>query len=70
MVMKDVKQNSLYVLVGTLVARMARMATMPTVSEMDRTKLWHLMLGHVNIKGIQKFSKQGLLCEDKRCKSL
>lgn len=33
--------------------------------DVDKIKLWHLRLGHMNVKGMQELSKQGLLCGDK-----
>lgn len=38
---------------------------MPAVSDIDITKLWHLKLEHMSVKGMQELSKQGLLSHDK-----
>ncbi|KAH9681558.1 CCHC-type domain-containing protein [Citrus sinensis] len=57
-VMKRVKENGLYVLQGSSVPIQEGISA---VSEEDRTKLWHLRLGHMSIKGLQELSKQGLL---------
>ena len=40
-------------------------AAMPAISDVDRTVLWHLRLGHMSIRGMQELSKKGLLCGDK-----
>ncbi|KAH9697399.1 hypothetical protein KPL71_023589 [Citrus sinensis] len=61
MVMKGVKKNGLYVLEGSSVPGSA---AMPAVSDVNRTMLWHLRLGHMSIRGMQELSKQGLLCGD------
>ncbi|KAH9800568.1 hypothetical protein KPL71_000711 [Citrus sinensis] len=60
-VMKGVKKNGLYVLEGSSVPGTA---AMPVVSDVNRTMLWHLRLGHMSIRGMQELSKQGLLCGD------
>ncbi|KAH9668944.1 hypothetical protein KPL70_021590 [Citrus sinensis] len=57
-VMKGVKENGLYVLQGSSVHVQEGIYD---VSEEDRTKLWHLRLCHMSIKGLQELSKQGLL---------
>lgn len=36
---------------------MSVMEGMSIVSKKDRTKLWHLRLGHMSVKGIQELSK-------------
>ncbi|KAH9723411.1 Integrase catalytic domain-containing protein [Citrus sinensis] len=61
MVMRGVKKNGLYVLEGSSVPGAA---AMPAVSDVNRTMLWHLRLGHMSIRGMQELSKQGLLCGD------
>ncbi|KAH9669015.1 hypothetical protein KPL70_021617 [Citrus sinensis] len=61
-VMKGVKENGLYVLQGSSVPVQEGVSA---VSEEDRTKLWHLRLGHMSIKGLQELSKQGLLGGDR-----
>ncbi|KAH9744862.1 hypothetical protein KPL70_003863 [Citrus sinensis] len=61
-VMKGVKENGLYVLQGSSVPVQEGVSA---VSEEDRTKLWHLRLGHMSIKGLQELSKQGLLVGDR-----
>ncbi|KAH9659867.1 hypothetical protein KPL70_024018 [Citrus sinensis] len=62
LVMKRVKENGLYVLQGSSVPVLEGVSA---VSEEAKTKLWHLRLGHMSIKGLQELSKQGLLGEDR-----
>lgn len=33
--------------------------------DVDKTKLWHLRLSHMSMKGLQELEKKGLLCGDK-----
>lgn len=61
-VMKKAKKNGLYVLESSSVYVSA---VMPVVSDIDITKLWHLKLEHMSVKGMQELSKQGLLSRDK-----
>lgn len=61
-VMKKAKKNGLYVLESSSVYVSA---VMPVVSDIDITKLWHLKLEHMIVKGMQELSKQGLLSRDK-----
>lgn len=61
-VMKGARRISFYVLEGS---SMHVLATMPVISKIDITKLWHLRLRHMNVKKMQELSKQGLLCSDK-----
>lgn len=49
-VIKGVKENCLYILQGLLVPVLVGVSI---VSEEDRTKLWHLRLDHISVKGIQ-----------------
>ena len=62
MVMKGIKKNGLYILEGSSVLVST---IMTTISELDRTMLWHLRPDHMSIRGMQKLSIQGLLCGDK-----
>ncbi|KAH9680375.1 Integrase catalytic domain-containing protein [Citrus sinensis] len=62
MIMKGVNKNGLYVLEGSSVPVSAAMLV---VSDVDRTMLWHLKLGHMSIRGMQALSKQGLLSGDR-----
>ncbi|KAH9806487.1 hypothetical protein KPL71_002780 [Citrus sinensis] len=61
-VMKGVKEKGLYVLQGSSVSVQEGISA---VSKEDRTKLWHLRLGHISIKGLLELSKQGLLGGDR-----
>lgn len=57
-VMKSVKKNGLYALEGLFVTMLSTLHIEPNV---DKAKLWHLRLGHINTKGMQELSKQGLM---------
>ncbi|KAK2966723.1 hypothetical protein RJ640_000624 [Escallonia rubra] len=59
-VMKGLKQNSLYLLQGSTVAG-AAVATSSSDIDSDTTKLWHMRLGHMSERGMDVLSKQGLL---------
>lgn len=61
-VMKKAKKNGLYVLE---ISSVSMSAAMLAVSDIDITKLWHLKLEHMSVKGMQELSKQGLLSRDK-----
>ncbi|XP_073130764.1 uncharacterized protein [Henckelia pumila] len=54
-------RNLLYVLQGDTIIG----STTSIQEQHDRTKLWHLRLGHVSEKGLHELSKQGLLGGDK-----
>ena len=49
-VIKGVKENCLYILQGLSVPALVGVSI---VSEEDRTKLWHLRLCYISVKGIQ-----------------
>ena len=60
-VMKGVLSNGLYTLIGKTVVG----TTTPIIDlESERTKLWHLRLGHVSEQGLYELGKQGLLGSD------
>ncbi|KAK3007741.1 hypothetical protein RJ639_014050 [Escallonia herrerae] len=59
-VMKGLKQNSLYLLQGSTVTGAATIALSSNIDS-DTTKLWHMHLGHMNERGMDVLSKQGLL---------
>ncbi|KAK2970126.1 hypothetical protein RJ640_001603 [Escallonia rubra] len=61
-VMKWLKQNSLYLLQGSTVTGAAAAATVSSSDiDSDTTKLWHMRLGHMSERGMDVLSKQGLL---------
>ncbi|KAK2985903.1 hypothetical protein RJ640_008119 [Escallonia rubra] len=60
-VMKGLKQNSLYLLQGSTVTGAAVAATSSSDIDSDITKLWHIRLGHMSERGMDVLSKQGLL---------
>jgi len=57
--MKGLRQGSLYILHGTTVTGLA--AVCRTSSDVDNTKLWHIRLGHVSEHGMTILSKKGCL---------
>ncbi|KAL8523239.1 hypothetical protein ACS0TY_013272 [Phlomoides rotata] len=59
-VMKGVRRNDLYFLLGSTV-----LSQVDVVKEKDNTLLWHSRLAHVSERGLQELSKQNLLCGDK-----
>ncbi|XP_074264972.1 putative mitochondrial protein AtMg00300 [Silene latifolia] len=58
LVLKGVKQNSLYVLQGETLTNFASCAS---VNHKKKTKVWHKRLGHMGDRGIQQLCKRGLL---------
>ncbi|KAH9786526.1 hypothetical protein KPL71_010287 [Citrus sinensis] len=65
--LKGIKKNGLYVLEGTTVTRMVSVSSSFSV---DKTRLWHLRLGHMSLRGLKELSKQGLLGSDTIVKKL
>ncbi|KAK3006561.1 hypothetical protein RJ639_015634 [Escallonia herrerae] len=59
-VMKGLKQNSLYWLQCSTVTRAAAGASSSDIDS-DTTELWHIPLGHMSERGMDVLSKQGLL---------
>ncbi|KAK3012115.1 hypothetical protein RJ639_010588 [Escallonia herrerae] len=60
-VMKGLKQNSLYLLQGSTVTRAVAAAASSSDIDSDTTELWHMRLGHMSERGVDVLSKQGLL---------
>ena len=60
-VLKGQLSRGIYTLMGTTCIGEVAAATTPMVEE-DITKLWHMRLGHMSQKGLEFFSKRGLLC--------
>ncbi|KAK3011603.1 hypothetical protein RJ639_011010 [Escallonia herrerae] len=58
-VMKGLKQNSLYLLQRSTVTGVVAASSFDIDS--DTTKLWHMRLGHMSERGMDVLSKQGLL---------
>ena len=58
-IMKGVRRNSLYVLVRTV----PQLGVNANISS-DKTKLWHMRLGHMSQKGMKELEKQGLFGYD------
>ena len=61
-VMKGVKKNGIYSLLGNTVV--GSLSTV-TDSKINETMLWHRRLGHVSQRGLYELVKQGLLGIDK-----
>ncbi|XP_073121748.1 uncharacterized mitochondrial protein AtMg00300-like [Henckelia pumila] len=59
--MKAIKDNALYIFKGDTNI----VGGTTSVQTEDKTRLWHLRLGHVSERGLQEQSKQGLLGGDK-----
>ncbi|KAK3034397.1 hypothetical protein RJ639_033668 [Escallonia herrerae] len=59
-VMKGLKQNSLYLLHGSTVTGAAAAASSSDICS-DTTKLWHIRLGHMSERDMDVLSKQGFL---------
>ncbi|KAK2973981.1 hypothetical protein RJ640_013542 [Escallonia rubra] len=59
-VMKGLKQNSLYLLQGSTVTGATTIASSSDIDS-DTTKLCHMCLGHMSERGMDVLSKQGLL---------
>lgn len=57
-----VRRSSIYMLIGKIVIGEVAYADNQTV---DKTRLWHMRLGHVSEKGLQELGKQNLLGGDK-----
>ncbi|GAV75034.1 gag_pre-integrs domain-containing protein [Cephalotus follicularis] len=61
--MKGTKVNHHYHLQENTVMGSVDVAS-SLVSEDDRTKLWHMRLGHMSERGLSTLSKLGLLCRE------
>ncbi|KAL5544596.1 hypothetical protein UlMin_008380 [Ulmus minor] len=62
-VMKGVKDKSLYLLQGSTVIGMA--ATVTELGKNSSVSLWHKRLGHVSERGLHELEKQGLFGSEK-----
>ena len=61
-VIKGKMKNDIYVLRGTLVAGSAFLHVVVTY---DKTRLWHLRLGHISETCLKDLSRQGVLDNDR-----
>lgn len=61
-IMKGIRRNGLYVLVGSL-----PQLGVTTIVTSDKTKLWHIRLGHMSERGLKELDKQGLFGHDHIC---
>ncbi|KAH9684673.1 DNA (cytosine-5)-methyltransferase 1B [Citrus sinensis] len=59
-VMKGVRKNGLYILVGSSLGHGISASVVR-----DKTKLWHMRLAHISERGLRELSNQGLLGDDK-----
>ena len=60
--MKWTRKNGVYVLDGEVVTGESSVSVKTNA---DNTKLWHLRLGHISLKGLKELEKQGVLGADK-----
>ena len=59
-VMKGVKRNGIYSLIGSTVV-----GSISAVTTINNIMLWHKRLGHVSERGLTELMKQGLLGDEK-----
>lgn len=52
--LRGIRKNGLYVLEGTTVTGMVSVSSSSSV---DKTRLWHLRLGHMSLRGLKELSK-------------
>ena len=57
-VMKGIKKNGIYSLLGSTVIGSSSLVSSPN---MNTIMLWHKRLGHISEKGLNELAKQGLL---------
>ena len=62
LIMKGTKRNEVYVLDGEVVTGESSVSVKTNA---DNTRLWHLRLGHISLKGLKELEKQGVLGNDK-----
>ena len=60
--MKRTRKNGAYVLDGEVVTGESNVSVKTNA---DNTRLWHLRLGHISLKGLKELEKQGVLGADK-----
>ncbi|KAH9671238.1 Integrase catalytic domain-containing protein [Citrus sinensis] len=58
---EGIKRNGVYVLDGEAIIGLSSVSI---GSDKDKTKLWHLRLGHMSIKGLMELQKQGVLGDE------
>ncbi|XP_027340957.1 uncharacterized protein LOC113854254 [Abrus precatorius] len=61
-VAKEVKKNGLYLLEGSTIIAHTSVASQ---TMQDKTKLWHLRLGHISERDLVELNKQKLLGDDR-----
>ncbi|KAH9782190.1 Integrase catalytic domain-containing protein [Citrus sinensis] len=62
LIMKGKRKNEVYVLDGEVVTGESSVSVKANT---DITRLWHLRLGHISLKGLKELEKQGVLGADK-----
>ncbi|KAH9660266.1 hypothetical protein KPL70_024153 [Citrus sinensis] len=62
LVMKGTRKNGVYVLEGEVISGEAGVSERSTE---DKTKIWHLRLGHISEKGLKELEHQGMFGTDK-----
>ncbi|KAH9655442.1 hypothetical protein KPL70_022326 [Citrus sinensis] len=61
-IMKGLRKNEVFVLDGEVVTGEVGLSVNANT---DKTRLWHLRLGHIGVRGLKELDKQGLLEGDK-----
>ena len=61
-IMKGLRKNGVFVLDGKVVTGEVGVSV---DANTDKTRLWHLRLGHIGVRGLKELDKQGLLEGDK-----
>lgn len=62
LVMSGTRKNGVYILDGEVISGVADVSIKHTE---DKTRLWHLRLGHMSERGLKELAKQGLFGSDK-----
>ena len=60
-VMKGIRHDNLYPLLGTTVTGELAVGICGSKDQTECTRIWHMCLGHITEKGLSLLSEQGLL---------